>query len=133
MIQVGNLTEGVSPIDENKIKRKLLVSKIETLNNQLNSLLQKKIRIELEIKRTRKRLSKLKSESQTMFKTAVQLEGIDPDSDDPKDIQFLIETWSPETIQEFLDLGEQEKLASELIQQSEEVLPEESFLETKKA
>lgn len=58
-----------------KAEIRALTSKIKGVNSYLASLLQKKLRIELEIRRTRTRLSKLKSRSQTIVRTKINLEG----------------------------------------------------------
>lgn len=49
-------------------------SKIQSVNNYIESLLQKKIRLDLEIKRQKKTLSKLNKKAKTEFRFSVELE-----------------------------------------------------------
>lgn len=68
------LTEAVSDDQNRRQEVKALAAKIKGMNGYLTSLLQKKVRIDIEIRRTKTRLTKLKNRSQTLVKTSVQLE-----------------------------------------------------------
>lgn len=117
---IRNLNEDVdSRKIEDSVQRKLFTSKLKSLNDQISNLLQKKIRIDLEIKRTKKKISKLKSNSLTYIKSSVQLEGFNYDSlDNENEALNFINEVGQETYQELWNLDEQifraEKLLSEL-------------------
>lgn len=57
------------------LQKKQTISKIRSVNNYIQNLLQKKIRIDLEIRRQKKVLSKLKKQSEFSLKTTLKLEG----------------------------------------------------------
>jgi hypothetical protein len=67
-----NFTEDSSQIKKFEIRQ--IASKIKSLNILLQNLMQKKIRIDLEMKRTKIKLSNLRKMSQTNLKTSLQLE-----------------------------------------------------------
>lgn len=119
-MQLNNLVESSSQ-NERKLQRQTLTSKMETLKNQLENLLQKKIRIDLEIKRTRKKLTRIKSEAQTFVRTSIQLEGANPDSEDPKDYQIIREAYSQEEINQYAHLEDLVKEAEEILRIYEEI------------
>lgn len=54
------------------------MSKIKGVSEHLAALLQKKIRIDLEIKRTKNQLTKLKKRSSTQLKLSASLEAANP-------------------------------------------------------
>lgn len=101
---------------EKVAERKLRTSKLKGLNSQLESLIQKKIRIDLEIQRTKKKLSKLKESSKTSVKASLSMEGFDYDSFSPEDNLNLQEKL-PADYPDLLSLDEQ-------IYRSEEILKE---------
>lgn len=110
------LLEAVSPeASEETIERKLLSSKIKSLNNQLASLIQKKIRIDLEIKRTKRKLTKIKNQSLTNVKMKVELEGFNYDSLSQEQLEFLQESIGQEDFKSLLDLDEQIILADRIL------------------
>lgn len=111
-----------SPDQERAIQRKILKSKMESLNMTLQNLLQKKIRIDLEIKRTKKKLSKLKNSSQTYVKTTVELEGFDYDLFSLEDHELLKQKVTLEAYSELVQLDEEVLIAERLIQEAEEAV-----------
>lgn len=79
--------------------KRQLASKIRSLNSTLESLLQKKIRIDLEIRSVRKKLTKLKKSSNLEIKTHVSLESsLSPEIQGLRD--YLLDTTSNELEQE---------------------------------
>jgi predicted nucleic acid-binding Zn-ribbon protein len=98
-------------------ERKLFRSKLETLNHTLENLIQKKIRIDLEIRRTKKKISKLKTSSQTLVKTRVELEGFNYDAFSEIDSIDLRSKISEEMFQELFELDRQVFIASNLIKE----------------
>lgn len=99
-----NLQEAPQGLPEEQIRRRIYTSKLESLKNQLANLLQKKIRIDLEIKRTRKKLSKLKEESKTLVKTSLQLEGVLPGPDGLIDNNLALRKLGQQSYEETLKL-----------------------------
>lgn len=61
-------------LPEQQISIKQLKSKMSSVTTNISNLLQKKIRIELEIKKQKKVLSRLKTQSSFQMKTILQLE-----------------------------------------------------------
>lgn len=59
---------------DRSLEAQALTSKIQTLSNQLKVLLQKKIRLDIEIRRTKRTLSKLKSNSSSLLKISAAVE-----------------------------------------------------------
>lgn len=114
-----NLVEESSQAKEGQIERKILTSKIKTLQDQLSQLAQKKVRLDLEIRRTKKKLSKIRTQSQTLVKTRVELEGFDYDSFEPSHLRLLTEQVGEEVSQELYDLDEQVYLSGLLLQSLE--------------
>lgn len=104
---------------ESNFDSKTVTSKMASLNSHLKSLLQKKIRIDLEIRRTRKKLSKMKNRSSTYIKTSISLEGFDPDHLKPDLTPILEEKLGNDRNQEFALLNEQILIADSLITESE--------------
>ena len=117
--EVSSKMETDSTKQEEEMQRKILFSKIKGLNDQLSALLQKKIRIDLEIKRTRKKLSKLKSQSSTFVKTRIQLENFDPLSFTSEDLQLFQEAVGEDAFQSYLKLDQEIDRAELLLQDSE--------------
>lgn len=60
--------------ESENLEARILKSKIQSVNNYIENLLHKKARIDLEIKRQRKTLSKLKKKSSTYLKLSLQVE-----------------------------------------------------------
>lgn len=104
---------------EDSMQRSLLTSKLKSLNDHLSALLQKKIRIDLEIKRTKKKLSKLKSQSQTYVKTRVQLEGLNYETFGPDEKKILIENVGQEVFEEIYNLDKQVYDAESILEELE--------------
>lgn len=107
--------------NEEGLERKLLRSKLETLNHTLENLLQKKIRIDLEIKRTKKKLSKLKSSSQTLVRTKVELEGFNYETFSLDDHDLFRAKISEKEYKELLELDREVFIAEGLIQEADEL------------
>lgn len=93
---------------------KLLLSKLKSLNEHLSALIQKKIRIDLEIKRTRRKLSKLKQQSKTYVKTRVEIEGFDYDLFTPEDLIPLQESVGEEAFKKLIKLDSEVERAEKL-------------------
>lgn len=73
MIDYRSLLEG-SYETQSTTETKALTAKLKGINGYLQSLLQKRIRLDLEIKRTKRQISKLKKKSSLIVKTSIQLE-----------------------------------------------------------
>lgn len=102
---------------QDQMQRKILQSKLKGLNNHISNLLQKKVRIDLEIKRTKKKLSKLKKSSQTYVKTRVSLEGFDYDQFTQDDLSLLLESVGEDVFQELLELDEEIEKSQQLLEE----------------
>lgn len=100
--------------DQDSYERKLLKSKLESLNNHLEALIQKKIRLDLEIRRTRKKLSKLKTQSSTKVKLGISAEGFNVPSN-REEVSLLQEQIDPQIFKSLADLDLE-------IDRSEEIL-----------
>lgn len=105
----------------------ILASKMKSLNNQLNSLLQKRIRINLEIKRTKVALTKIKKKSITEVKTSINLEGSGPLSEE--ETRKVRESMSSKEYESLLDL-DRELDEAEFILEEVEKLEYSGQLET---
>lgn len=81
--------------------RKAQMSKMKSLTSQLQNLLQKKIRLDLEIRNTRKKLSKLKTASKNTLKVSLELEGLDLSSEEPISRKVVLEVAGEELTKEF--------------------------------
>lgn len=112
-----NLQEA-STEPEKVLETRALTAKLKGLNGYLTSLLQKKIRIDLEIKRTKRQLSKLKKSSSTKLKTSIQLENALATGNplNLRELRLLAEETLPASVlQEFTEvLLESEKLLCEV-------------------
>jgi hypothetical protein len=116
LIEEGNLIQE----KQDQVERQLLVSKLKSLNDHISNLLQKKIRIDLEIRRTKKKLSKLKSSSKTYVHTKLELEGFIPEFYDPRIYNsILLEQVGKEVFQELLELDQLIDQADLLLQEIE--------------
>lgn len=98
-----------------------LTSKIKGINSYLATLLQKKIRLELEIRRTKQRLSKLKKMSMTIVKTSIQVEGLHEVPEDPSNSQIYFR------VQPLLDFDIQR--FEEAARESDSLIQEVQYLE----
>lgn len=112
-----NLQEATSE-PEKVLETRALTAKLKGLNGYLTSLLQKKIRIDLEIKRTRRQISKLKKSSSTLLKTSIQLENslAEGNSLSYQELRLLAENSLPASVlQEFTEeILQSEKLLREI-------------------
>lgn len=102
------------------VRRKLNLSKIKSLNQTLQNLIQKKIRLDLEIKRTRAKLSKIKGQSDTSVKLSLQLEGLSPETLDPKDWEIFKES-NAEACLESFEILKEIRFAQELLTEAAEL------------
>lgn len=119
----GSLLQEVkepSSSEKNSAERKLRTSKMKSLNSQLENLIQKKIRIDLEIQKTKKKLSKLKETSKTSVKTSLSLEGFDYDQLTPEDCDQL-RAENPNDFSELLSLDEQIYRSEGILEEIEEL------------
>lgn len=103
---------------EQNFDSKTVTSKMASLNSHLKALLQKKIRIDLEIRRTKKKLSKMKNRSSTYVKTTVSLEGFNLDYLTPELNSILEEKLGPDKNQDMALLLEQIQIAETLEQEA---------------
>lgn len=112
-----NLQEATNE-PEKVLETRALTAKLKGLNGYLTSLLQKKIRIDLEIKRTRRQISKLKKSSSTLLKTSIQLENslAEGNSLSYQELRLLAENSLPASVlQEFTEeILQSEKLLREI-------------------
>lgn len=104
-------------------ERKMRTSKLKSLRNYLEIIIQKKIRLDIEIKRTKEKISKIKDSSKTEVKTSLSLENFDYDSFSDEDREELLRR-DPELFQELLDLDEQIFLTENLLSELEELQTE---------
>lgn len=102
--------------------RKLLISKLKGLNDHLSNLVQKQLRLELEIKRTKKKLSRLKNDSQTYVKAKIQLEGFNQFPLSQEQTRMLSEKVGYETFKEIIQLDQLIDEATDLNQEIEKLL-----------
>jgi len=119
MILNYDVLQETSILNEN-FEAKVIASKIKSLNNLIQNLMQKKIRIDLEMKRTKVKISNLKKMTMTSAKASLKLE----------DHQFPIPS-RDEAIQiceqngidfeDFLEINEILKRAEELEREFEEL------------
>lgn len=108
--------------NQDSLDRRLLTSKLKSLNTILQNLLQKKIRIDLEIRRTKKRISKLKSQSQTLVKTHVELEGdLNYDHLSNQDLKVLQERFGEQVFSELFELDKEVFEAQQLLTEIEKL------------
>lgn len=108
--------------NQESLDRRLLTSKLKSLNTILQNLLQKKIRIDLEIRRTKKRISKLKSQSQTYVKTHVELEGdLNYDHLSNQDLKVLQERFGEQVFSELFELDKEVFEAQQLLTEIEKL------------
>lgn len=79
--------------NQGQYQRKAFVSKLKGLNDHLAALIQKKIRIDLEIKKTRNSITKLRQRSSFQMKlsTAVESRTGDPYQDFPFFVREVLE------------------------------------------
>lgn len=112
--------EESSSSQEKTAERKLRTSKLKSLNSQLENLIQKKIRIDLEILRTKKKLSKLKESSKTSVKASLSIEGFDYDSFSPED-NLTLQEKLPTDYQDLLNLDEQIYRSEEILKETEDL------------
>lgn len=98
------LLQVVNEADVRNFDLKAAKSKLDSLESHLESILQKKIRLDLEIKRTRSKISKLKSRCQTLVKASVSLEGFDYDHMTQDKRILLEEQIGSDKIQEIIEL-----------------------------
>lgn len=112
------LQEATQQNSEKILETKALTAKIKGLNGYLTSLLQKKIRIDLEIRRTKKQLTKLKKNSSLQIKSSIKLENALASDETPSysELRLLAEGALPATVlQDFTEvLLESEKLLCEV-------------------
>lgn len=102
-------------IKEDRLQSQILKSKIQSVNNYIESLLQKKMRLDLEIKRQKKVLSKLKQKSTTELKLSVELEGESLRPLSQEEIQILKEALSPTEFETLVDLDKEIDRATRLL------------------
>lgn len=104
---------------EDSLRRKAILSKMKGIQNQIEALLQKKIRLEFEIKSQKKKLSKLKQQSKFELKTAVELEGFNYDELTPKQSLLLEDKIGSEEFDILLQLQENIDSTEQLLSQLE--------------
>lgn len=104
-------------------ERKMRTSKLKSLRNYLEIIIQKKVRLDIEIKRTKEKISKIKESSKTEVKTSLSLENFDYDSFSNEDREELLRR-DPELFQELFDLDEQIFLTENLLSELEELQTE---------
>lgn len=111
--------QGLEPLSEEQsesLERKALTSKLKSLNTTLTNLLQKKIRLEIEIKRTKKKLKELQSYSQTKLRLKVAAEGLVYDFLTKSGRNQLLETFGREQYEELENLDEQVFIALRVLE-----------------
>lgn len=101
--------------------RKLLTSKMKSLEQHLESLVQKKIRLDIEIKRTKKKLSKLKTSGSDYIKARIELEGFSLEQFGPDQEQMFLESLGLNTFLDFQELDQLVDRAEQLIQEVEDL------------
>lgn len=101
---------------EEKLRQQSILSKIRSLNNYLEAIIQKKIRLDLEIKRTRVQLTKLRSISTTEIRATAAREGFTNLPLDPREARILQENMAPEEFQILNELDREIDRAQELLE-----------------
>lgn len=101
---ITNQQKVVQEVSLQNFDAKLATSKLKSLQDHLSAILQKKIRLDLEIKRVRNRISKLKEKQLTQVKASVSLEGFDYDHLNPDLVDLLRERVGEDKIQEITEL-----------------------------
>jgi hypothetical protein len=122
-------TKSIKPLEaqllqeqKDEFERKLLTSKLKSLEDHISNLIQKKIRIDLEIKRTKKKLTKLRQSSVTYVRTKVELEeSLDLFDDEDSKLFYLEESVGHEVLQELIQLDELIDQAIELEREIDEL------------
>lgn len=79
LIQILLEKQNLDNQNTDQLELKAIQSKIKNLNDTLEILVQKKIRLDLEIQRTRKKLSKMKKLSSTKLSASLSLESLEVD------------------------------------------------------
>lgn len=123
------LQEQQKVIKEDQLQSQILKSKLQSVNNYIESLLQKKVRIDLEIKRQKKVLSKLKQKSSTELKISAKLEGTDLRPLSREEIDTLKEDLGPKKFDSLVDLDKEVDRAINLLNEIQ-VLEESGQIST---
>lgn len=90
---------------EEQLQSMILKSKMRSINNYIESLLQKKARIDLEIKRQKQVLSKLQRKSKMELKLSASLETVRPLT--PEEFAFIQEEKDPKELSTLIDLDKE--------------------------
>lgn len=108
--------------NDQNLQIRSLASKIKGLNDHLQALLQKKIRIDIEIRKTKRQITKLRQSKNFVLKTSVALEqSFAADPDHPFE-SFLRQLEEYQILQ---DLEQENERSSVLLKEFEGI---ESFL-----
>jgi mRNA-degrading endonuclease RelE of RelBE toxin-antitoxin system len=82
------------------LEKRAIASKLKSLNDTLDALIQKKIRIELEIKNVRRKAKNLSKQSKTRLTIEVESFGYSPYELTPTECDFLREQMGQEEYEE---------------------------------
>lgn len=116
-IQEGKVKDKI----EEELRRKSLLSKLRSLNSYLESIIQKKIRLDLEIKRTRVQISKLKSITSTEVKASATREGFERYPLTPRESLRLLEQVGQEEFNFLRELDEEIDRAQYLLEEYQDL------------
>lgn len=114
---ISTLQEEKSDKLQEKLRRQSLLSKLRSLNNYLEAIIQKKIRLDLEIKRTRVQITKLKSITSTEVKATALREGFETLPLSQKETRKLLELVGSEEFNFLKDLDEEIDRAQYLLEE----------------
>lgn len=117
MSMISTLQEEKSDKLQEKLRRQSLLSKLRSLNNYLEAIIQKKIRLDLEIKRTRVQITKLKSITSTEVKATALREGFETLPLSEKETRKLLELVGSEEFNFLKDLDEEIDRAQYLLEE----------------
>lgn len=117
MSMISTLQEEKSDKLQEKLRRQSLLSKLRSLNNYLEAIIQKKIRLDLEIKRTRVQITKLKSITSTEVKATALREGFETLPLSEKETRKLLESVGSEEFNFLKDLDEEIDRAQYLLEE----------------
>lgn len=82
------------------LEKRAIASKLKSLNDTLDALIQKKIRIELEIKNVRRKAKNLSKRSKTNLKIEIENFGFSPEGLNPAECEILREQMGQEEYDE---------------------------------
>lgn len=107
IFSLQHINESVSKLEQDKsvITTKALKEKTKAINNTIEALLNKKVRIDLEIKKQQIALKQVKKQASKEMKLSLKLESLDPLT--PEQLSEKEKTLSPQLITESILLDQE--------------------------